>query len=49
MAGGMHGRGVWMAGGMRGGGHAWPVGCVVGGVCGTHAPRADTTATAYGQ
>ena len=59
--GGMHVRGVWqgvhawpgacmagacMAGGMHGwgrGGHAW------GGVCNTHAPHADTTATAHGQ
>ena len=54
VTGGMCGRG-----GMCGWGHVWrdmhdrecvrQGTCVIGGVCDTHAPQADTTAMAYGQ
>ena len=50
MTGGVRGkgacvaRGVCMAGGMRGGGHAWQGASETGYVCATHAPPpADTT------
>ena len=42
MVGGMHGRGIYMAGGVCGGGCAWQHGrgaCIVGGMCGMHAPH----------
>ena len=48
--GGMHVRGhAWPGGHVWQGGHAWGV-CMAGGACMTcMPPRADTTATAYGQ
>ena len=40
---------AWQGGGMCGG-RAWQEGaCVAGGICATHAPSVDTTATAFGQ
>ena len=34
VAGGMHGRGACVTGGMHGRGHAWQGACIAGGMCG---------------